>query len=601
MPLPAFARLIALLLLGSPLVLRSAPLADGTPVRGWTLLSPNIALAEQTIDAAPAYDINHLQISHRLVHNLREIKNDTRRDTVNRLIDRAHAAGITEVTLWDHAFYALDYYPEKFRTGPGGAIDLDNPEFWEWFKADYRAMLDRVPHADGIILTFIETGARAERQHSLKLATPQEKLAAVINAVADVVIGERRLNLYARTFSYSVAEYDAILGAIARIARPEVRLMMKETPHDFFLTHPNDAYAGTIARPTLIEYDACGEFNGEGIIATTWPEYMLRRFRDLSRRPHVIGYVARTQRYNDTSIVTRPSEINLLALKRATETPDITAEQIYDEFITTRYALAPGTPAHTAVKNAFRNAYDIISSTLYTLGTNVANHTKPEYVTYASSYNRHVSGKWITPPVVHVAHDVNREFHYWRDIIDHIAPPAHKTLDTVQWRETPDIIASGWIHPEERMTEEYLRYIVAEKNYGVRLATASHDAIESNGGALRVSDYEKLRVYFAHTLITAQLHRACASAYFGFRVWCRGDEHRTPYVTETVQNGLDELRQLSQLIRDYPVKPPVGQWNWSTDHELADRYFDWIVTEGWPAETNGVPNPNAGMKFPYKQ
>src|SRR5205814_278769 len=101
----------------------------------------------------------------------------------------------------DHAFYSLDYYPEKFRTGPGGTIDLDNPEFWEWFKADYRAMLDRVPNADGIVLTFIETGARAERQHSVKLKTDQEKLAAVVDAVADVVIGERKLNLYARKFS----------------------------------------------------------------------------------------------------------------------------------------------------------------------------------------------------------------------------------------------------------------------------------------------------------------------------------------------------------------------------------------------------------------
>ena len=32
-------------------------------------------------------------------------------------------------------------------------------------------MLDRVPKADGIVLTFIETGARAERQASKKLKT----------------------------------------------------------------------------------------------------------------------------------------------------------------------------------------------------------------------------------------------------------------------------------------------------------------------------------------------------------------------------------------------------------------------------------------------
>ena len=89
-----------------------------------------------------------------------------------------------------------------------------------------------------MVLTFIETGARVERQHSTKLATPQDKLAAVVNAVADVVIGERKLTLYTRTFSYTHEEYRNIAGAIAKFARPEVRLAMKEVPHDFFSPTP---------------------------------------------------------------------------------------------------------------------------------------------------------------------------------------------------------------------------------------------------------------------------------------------------------------------------------------------------------------------------
>jgi hypothetical protein len=31
-----------------------------------------------------------------------------------------------------------------------------------------------VPGVDGIVLTFVETGARAERQHSRRLTTAQE-------------------------------------------------------------------------------------------------------------------------------------------------------------------------------------------------------------------------------------------------------------------------------------------------------------------------------------------------------------------------------------------------------------------------------------------
>ncbi len=40
-----------------------------------------------------------------------------------------------------------------------------------------------------------------------------------------------------------------------------------------------------------------------------------------------------------------------------------------------------------------------------------------------ASYVRHVSGKCLGLPICYVAHGVNREFHYWRDAIQHLAPP----------------------------------------------------------------------------------------------------------------------------------------------------------------------------------
>jgi hypothetical protein len=573
----------------------AAPLADGVPVRGWIILSKSEPDALATIAAAPAYGINHLELSHLVVHDLREIKDDARRDLVNRLTDEAHAKGISEVVLWDHALYKLDYYPEQFRTGPDKTIDLDNPAFWEWLKADYRAMLDRVPKADGIILTFIETGARAERQHSLKLKTNQEKLAAVVNAVADVVIGERKLNLYARTFSYSHAEYANVIGAIKLFARPEIRLMMKETPHDFFLTHPNDRYAGTIARPTLMEFDIAGEFHGQGIVATTWPEYVLRRWRDLAKRPHIIGYTARTDRYGDTRLVGRPEEINLAALKRAALEPQVTAEQVYDDFIAERY----GKAALPAVKAAFKNAFDIISSTIYTLGLNLANHSELNYEPAVSSYVLHNTGKWVDPPIGYVGHGVNREFHYWRDLVNHLAPTFVKEPSNRQWNEVPWVQESGWITPGEGMTEEYLRYVLREKDHGVTLAEESMRHIESAQAALKPADYEQLRHHFQRTLLTARLHRASSAAYFGFRVWLRGDPHRTPFVTQTVERGLAGMKEVGALIRAYPVKPAVGQWDWTKDADQAEKYFNWITKDGFPKETRGFPSPHAGKTFPY--
>ena len=106
---------------------------------------------------------------------------------------------------------------------------------------------------------------------------------------------------------------------------------MKETPHEFFLTHPNDPFIGKINKPTIVEFDTGNEYNGQGVIANTWPEYVTKRWTDFIKRPNVIGYVARTDRYGTTKLVGSANEILLYALKRSTENPEILPDRIYDE------------------------------------------------------------------------------------------------------------------------------------------------------------------------------------------------------------------------------------------------------------------------------
>jgi hypothetical protein len=557
-----------------PLAAQShGPLRDDQPVRGWTILSNREPDDLAVIAAARAYDIDHLELSHEVIMDLDDVHDEGKRALVNRLTDAAHAAGIQEVVVWDHALYELKHYPERFRTGPGGTIDLDDPAFWSWVKQDYREMLDRVPAVDGIVLTFIETGARAERQYSRTLKTPQEKLAAVVNAVADVVIGERHLNLYARTFAYTHEEYRNIIGAVDRF-QPGVRLLMKETPHDFFLTHPNDLFAGTIARPTVIEFDAAGEFNGQGQIASTWPEYMIGRARDLLRRPHVIGYTARTDRYGGTRLVGHPAEVDLYALRRFVQDPEISPARVSAEFVASRY----GAAARPFVTRAFANAFDIVTSSLYTLGTNVANHSRLDYDGYASSYARHVSGKWVDPPIAHVKHGVNRDLHYWSDVVDRIAPPWTKAdSGGAQWKEVPWVKERGWIHPDERMDEPTLALVLTEKRFGVAKAEESLHAIDSARTVLRPDDYRELHALFERTLLTARLHAAVAEAYYGFRIWTRGDAFRTPAVSGAIQHGLAQIDTVAAAMRTYPDPPPVGQWEWRKDADVAMRYRERIA------------------------
>jgi hypothetical protein len=360
--------------------------------------------------------------------------------------------------------------------------------------------------------------------------------------------------------------------------------MMKETPHDFFLTHPDDKFAGSINRPTLIEFDTGNEFNGQGIIANTWPEYVIRRCRGLMNRPNVIGYVARTDRYRDTRIVGTPNEILLLALKRYTEDQSVTPDIILDEFIGEKY----GKDVIRFIKPAFKASYDIISSSLYTLGTNIANHSKMDFDPYKSSYGRHVSGKWLDPPMVFVEHNVNVEFQYWKDIIEHLAPARLKTSDGPVLKEAPEVIANKWITAKEQMNETFLRYIIEEKKYGVRRA---EEALSSITGARSVMDkekYEQVFELFSRTLITARLYEAAATSYFAYRIYARGEKFRTPWLEQTLNESLRNLIKISAEIDKYEGPVSRGQWNWRGDSETAREYYDKITNTGWKEYGNVV-------------
>ena len=573
---------------------RMQPLSIDQPIRGWMLLSDNIENDLRVIERAAAYEINHLQLSHHIIHDLRHVRDEDRLAGISKLTDAAHQAGIQEVVLWDHALYPLSYYPDRFRTGPHNTIDLDNPTFWEWFKNDYREMLDKVPDIQGLVLTFIETGARIEQQHSKKLKTDAEKFAAVVNAVADVVIGERRLNLYARTFAYDYKEYERIGSAIKLFERDEIRLIMKETPHDFFLLHPQDFYAGKFDRITVMEYDAAGEYNGQGVILNTWPQYILGRAKEYLKRDHIVGYVARVDRYGMTQIIGRPSEINLWALKGVHEDPDVTADQIYQQFICQRY----GSKAVSDLQAAFENAFDIVTGVLYTLGVSTANHSQLDYDPYPSHWARHVSGKWLDPPIARIDHGINKEFHYWREVVNTLAPVWAKSGGT-QLEEIPWVLEKGWLNQNtDLMNEEYLRCIIKQRDYAISLVRQSLQHVEDARLCLSTEDYDGLYHHMMHTLLTARIHRAVSAAYWGFRVYARGEEYRTPYVMTETRQALHDIQCVAAEIEAYPVKPPSGQWDWNKDADAARRYYQWIVEQGWPESTHGHKNPYAGMKFP---
>ena len=539
-------------------------------VQGWNILSRNYDNALKVIDAAKEYKINHLQISHKIIMDLRHAKNPETAKMVNDLTEKAHKQGIQEVCVWDHSLYKLDYYPKEFIRKQDGKIDLDNPEFWAWLKNDYREMLDLLPNIDGIILTFIETGAHVEDQHSDILKTEEEKLAAMVDTLASVIIDERDLQLYVRTFIYTKHELSSLLKCINLVKNPKLRVMTKETPHDFFLTHPVSEFVQDIKFPTIIEFDAAHEYNGQGIITSILPEVHLKRWKYYSKIPNVIGYVARTDRTKTSTIVGTANEINPYALFKGAQNPAVDIDVIYEEFIEKKY----GEKAIEFLKPAFKKVKKIISSIFYTLGLNTNSHSRFQY-NDDSAYQRHVSGKWIEPPVVFIEHGVNKEFHYWKDIVNHLAVPWYKGESSGQLaKESHWVLDSNWLEPKELINEEYLKYIVTEKDYGVnqakealQLVQKSEDYIQNKAG------YDSLYHLFNRTLLTAKLYRGGAKVYFGYRVFARGQEFQTPFVKETLQQGMEEIKSTAKAMIHYPQKGNQGQFVWIDDAYRALEFY----------------------------
>src|SRR5690606_16141059 len=309
--------------------------------------------------------------------------------------------------------------------------------------------------------------------------------------------------------------------------------------------------------PIIVEIDAAHEYNGQGILASMLPEVHLKRWKAYMSEPNIEGYVARTDRFYQSTIIDGPCEINLYALKRASDDPWMNIDQVYTEFVSRKY----GEKAGPYVEPAFRKSYDIITSMMYTLGLPVASHLTMSF-SKESSYISLNPGKWQRSMEYTVDHDVNRTYHYWMDVTNHLAPAEFKKLTSASAAEIPQVFEHGWLDDRELMNVDYLRSIVAEKDYAVRVAqSALEDVLSAKPHITNADQYSRLIETMRRTEMASRLYRASAKAYFAYRIYARGGEFRTPEVVYMLQDGLDEIATVSREMTLYPYKGPRAEFD----------------------------------------
>ena len=99
--------------------------------------------------------------------------------------------------------------------------------------------------------------------------------------------------------------------------------------------------------------------------------------------------------------------------------------------------------------------------------------------------------------------------------------------------------------------------------------------------------YKVVYQTFYRTLVTARLYEAVTKAYFGYRIYARGESFRTETLIKIIRQGLTDIRLIALEMEKYNEPYPIGQWDWKNDGKKALQYHNKIEVEGWP-EYGGV-------------
>jgi hypothetical protein len=159
-------------------------------------------------------------------------------------------------------------------------------------------------------VSFSARRCTCERCRYYDPATWHENL---IRSLHEAVRGKGR-KLVVRDFSYSRAEQDAIIEGCSRVS-PEIVISLKNTPQDFCPVFPDNPRIGnTPGNPAWIEYDAMGQFSGQGVFPVGLLGDLQRRLGS-ARRAGVSGVTFRAdlESVSDSTVFNSPNLFNLCA------------------------------------------------------------------------------------------------------------------------------------------------------------------------------------------------------------------------------------------------------------------------------------------------
>lgn len=324
-----------------------------------------------------------LQIDHNIYrHALRENLNLNRRDYMKHLIRKAAQVGVDvyfeNKELWFSDF-VLKYKKELVRDG----VVCPSDPFWheEFLPAKYDELFSALPDLAGVVVSIGTGEARLAISNTFGCACDRCRRLDPVDWYRRMILAmygafkKHGKRLVIRDFIYTKAEQERFQRAFLDMP-DDIVLSLKNTPHDFYPTFPNNPLMGRVGgHPQWTEYDVHGQFYGWGAS----PSAMLKDIRErlrYGRAHHATGFLARTdwEGVQDWSCFDNLNLLNLYAIAAYAENPDASEEDIYQKWLTEEGMLRPDATAQARkegvawVRDILGKTWDVVEKTNFING-----------------------------------------------------------------------------------------------------------------------------------------------------------------------------------------------------------------------------------------
>jgi hypothetical protein len=262
-----------------------------------------------------------------------------RRDYLRRVTAKASSLGIQVYLQNKELFFPdvlLELFPELTKDGHVCACD----PFWESFlRTKYTELLEDVPDIAGII-TSLGTGESRVSITSNRCTCPLCKsktneawYLGLLGAMYEPLAAKGK-RLVVRDFVFTKKNQDQLASQFDKLPA-DVAIAIKNTPHDYYPTFPNNKLIETLkGRDKWIEFDAMAQYFGWGI----GPSILLKDFRNRfahAQAQDAKGIILRTdwESLDGHTAFDTPNIVNLYAGAALAQSGKATDEEIVRRWI----------------------------------------------------------------------------------------------------------------------------------------------------------------------------------------------------------------------------------------------------------------------------